>query len=153
MTDSPPRFPYASPEAHTRAGEALEAGRLSVHVHPSQRSAPPKFPAIDELLFYVGQSRERLSCEIEAAHAMLPEAIVSRRKDRPDERSIAERLKLFLELIDRRTIEITDERDLEAARCRALIDLLKRMKTVAFNNGRELPLQEQVDDALAEVPQ
>jgi hypothetical protein len=116
MSDNPPRFPYASPEAHTRAGEMLDAGRMSVHIHPSRRASAPDFPAIDELLFHVGQSREKLICEIEAAHEMLPEALAPRLKDRTDERSVAQRLKLFLELIDRRVAELSDERDREVQR-------------------------------------
>lgn len=95
-------LPYSSPEARTRAGEALDAGRLSVHDHPSKRRQAPDFPAIDELLFNVGQNRERMNVEIEAAHALIPETLVPRNRGKTDERSIAERLRLLLEIIDRR---------------------------------------------------
>lgn len=95
-------IPYSSPEARTKAGETLDAGRKSVHAHPSKRQQAPRFPDIDELLFSVGQSRERMTVEIEAAHTLIPETLVPRNRGKTDERSIAARLRILLEIIDRR---------------------------------------------------
>ena len=96
------QLPYASPEARTKACETLGDGQRAVHMHPAKRTQAPAFPPVDEFLFNVGASRERMRLEIEATHAMLPESIVPRRKGQTDERSIAERMTLFLKILDER---------------------------------------------------
>lgn len=96
------RIPYSSPEARTRAAEMIERGRQAVHAHPARREQAPDFPSIDELLFNIGTNREKLRVEIEAAHRLLPEAIAPRRQGETDERSIAARLRIFLETIVKR---------------------------------------------------
>lgn len=114
-----PRFPYSSPEARTRAEAALDAGRQSLHAHPAHRASAPTFPAVDELLFYVGQGREKQRLEIEAAHGFIPEELVPRRRGETDERSIAQRVRQFLETVDRRVSELLDANGREVERRRA----------------------------------
>nr|RAV93326.1 hypothetical protein DBT53_10450 [Aerococcus mictus]RAW03961.1 hypothetical protein DBT41_10190 [Aerococcus urinae] len=109
-------IPYDSGEARTRACDALDAGRLA-HGRPGVK--PPQFPPIDELLFQVGLSREWHQALNEEAHAALPEELVSRRLDKSDERSMAERVRLLLALFDKRVTELLDANNVEVERRRS----------------------------------
>lgn len=138
MSDTPlHEVPYSSPEARSRAELALDDGRLSVHDHPAHRRTSRKATPLDDLLFNVGQSREKLIMEIEAAHAMLPDAAVPRRKGETDERSIAQRLRMFLELVDRRSSELLDANNREVERRRTA------------ERQRDIAIGENVTNALA----
>tara|TARA_R110002110_G_scaffold64634_3_gene178565 strand:+ start:6907 stop:7452 length:546 start_codon:yes stop_codon:yes gene_type:complete len=71
--------PYASGEARTWAGEALDRGRVAAS-SPGAGTRASEATPIDELLFAVGEDRERCHRALAAAHAVIPEDIAPRKE-------------------------------------------------------------------------
>lgn len=71
-------IPYSSGEARTLAGEALDRGRIAAAT-PGAGTRIAEATPIDDLLFSVGESREKLFRAIAAAHAAIPDEVAPRK--------------------------------------------------------------------------
>ena len=125
--------PYSSQEARSRAAQTLDLARRGGGFVGS----PPA--PIDEFLFSVGQHREGQTADIEEAHHLIPPLLAPRRRSGDTvEQSLAQRLNVFLRVMERRITDLLAANNRELERRREAERNVARLEQENEDLGEEL---------------